>query len=364
MRVGIAAPNLSDKELEYATDAIKSTWISSKGKYVKEFEENFADYIGTNYALTTSNGTTALHLALASLNLGPGDEVILPTLTMIACANMIKLCRAKPVFVDSEPRTWNIDPSKIEAKITNKTRAIMVVHLYGHPADMTPIQKIAKKYGIYIIEDAAEAHGATYRGKKVGGIGDIGCFSFYANKIITTGEGGMCVTNNNRLMERMESLRNQGYNKEFRKWLIHDEIGFNYRMTNVQAAIGVAQLERIDEFLKIHRDNAYRYNSGLSGLKIVLPPEMPWAKNIYWMYTIQLNERDDMMKLLGDRGIDTRAVFCPIHLQKPYMGGSEYHPVAERISADGLNLPSGNSTTPEEVDYVIDSIKVILEREK
>jgi perosamine synthetase len=242
----------------------------------------------------------------------------------------------------------------------------MVVHIYGHPADMDPIVKIAKKYGLYIIEDAAEAHGAEYKGKKVGSIGDVGCFSFYANKIITTGEGGAVVTNDEKIAEKVRRLRDQAYNANLRKWLIHDDIGYNYRLTNLQAAIGLAQLERIGEFINRHRENAYYYNSLLGGIHgITLPPEMPWAKNVYWMYTILINEevlgitRDDLMKKLETYGIDTRSAFFPVHLQPPYKDiyKNEKYPIAELLGRRGINLPSGNSTTKEDIEYVVSAIK-------
>lgn len=335
------------------------------------FERKISSYIGVKHAIAVSSGTAALHLALAALDIQPGDEVIMPTFTMIACANAAKYLGAKPVLVDSESLTWNIDPSRIEEKITGKTKAIMVVHTYGHPADMDPIMEIAKKHGLYVVEDAAEAHGAEYKGRKVGGIGDIGCFSFYANKIITTGEGGALVTNNDEIAEKIRKLRDQAYNAGLRKWLIHDSIGYNYRLTNLQAAVGLAQLERIEEFVNRHRENAYYYNSLLKDVQgIILPPEAPWAKNVYWMYTILVNEellgitRDDLMRKLESYGIDTRSAFLPIHLQPPYRNAyiNEKYPVAELLGRRGVNLPSGNSTTKMDIDSVVAAIKKIIGR--
>lgn len=367
-KIPIAVPNLGAKELEYVSDCVKSSWISSKGKYVTEFEEKFAEYVNAEYAIAVSNGTVALHLALATLEVGPADEVIIPTLTMIAAANAVIYTGAKLVLVDSEPTTWNIDPEEIEKKITKKTRAIMLVHLYGHPASMDTIVKIAEDYDLYVIEDGAEAHGAEYKGKKVGAIGDIGCFSFYANKIITTGEGGMVVANNKKIAERARSLGNQGYNMERRQWLIHDEIGYNYRMTNMQAAIGVAQLERIDTFIKTHRENAQLYNHLLKEVSgVTLPPEETWAKNVYWMYTVLIDKdefgvsRDSLMRKLGKRGIDTRSIFYPIHFQPPYRSEfeGERYPIAEDLSRKGVNLPSGNTLTKEQVNQVAEAIQSI-----
>jgi len=368
-RIPIAEPCISEREEKLVLECIKSGWISSRGNFVKEFEERFSSYIGTKYGIAVSSGTAALHLAIVALDIKQGDEVIVPAFTSIASANAIRYTGAKPVLVDSDIHTWNIDPNKIEEKITNRTKAIMVVHIYGHPADMDPIIKIAKKYNLYVIEDAAEAHGAEYKGRKVGGIGDIGCFSFYANKIITTGEGGMVLTNDDQIAEKIDRLRDQGFNLKLRKWLIHDFIGYNYRLTNLQAAIGLAQLERIEEFVRKHRENAYYYNHLLKEIPgITLPPEAPWAKNVYWMYTILINEevlgitRDELMKRLEEYGIDTRAAFLPIHLQPPYRDIYKYenYPVAEMLGRKGVNLPSGNTTNKEDIEYIVSALKEIL----
>ena len=276
-KIPVAEPDIGKEELENITEAVKSGWISSKGKFILELEEKFSKFIGTKFGVSTSNGTTALHLALEALDIKAGDEVILPTLTFIACANMVKFVGAKPVFVDSHPDYWCIDPKKIEEKLTDKTKAIMPVHLYGHPCDMDPIERIAKKHNLFIIEDCAEAHGAEYRGRKVGSMGTISCFSFYGNKIITTGEGGICLTDDEVLAEKMRIIRDHGMSLQKRYW--HEVIGFNYRMTNLQAAIGVAQLGKIDYFINKKRETARMYNQLLNNNgKIVLPPEMPWQK--------------------------------------------------------------------------------------
>jgi perosamine synthetase len=370
MRVQIAAPKLSGNELKYVTDCIQSNWISSRGRYVDLFEEEFSKYVGAKYGVAVSNGTTALHLALASIGVGSKDEVIIPTFTMIAAANAVVYQNAKPVLVDSEKLTWNIAPDKIEEKITERTKAIIVVHLYGHPVNMDPVVKVAKKYGLYIIEDAAQAHGTEYKGKKVGSIGHLGCFSFYANKMITTGEGGMILTDDDSLAEKLRKLRDQAYNKELRKWLIHDELGYNYRLTNIQAAIGLSQLEKIEEFIKIHRDLAKLYNSLFKDVSdIILPPEASWARNVYWMYTILVENlgisRDGLIKTLEkEYEIDTRATFCPIHLQPFYKDTykNEKYPVAELLGKTGMNLPSGNSTTKEEVEYVASALLTLIEK--
>jgi perosamine synthetase len=366
IKIPIAVPCLDGKELEYVQDCIKSSWISSKGKYVTNFEEKFAEYVGGKYGVAVSNGTVALHLALAVLGIGKGDEAIIPTLTMIAAANAVHYTGAKSILADSESKTWNIDPQEIKKKITKITKGIIVVHLYGHPANMDPIVKIARDHNLYVIEDAAEAHGAKYKGRKVGVLGDIGCFSFYANKIITTGEGGMLVTNNGGIAERARKLRDQAYNMKMRNWLIHDEIGYNYRLTNMQAAIGLAQLERIDTFIKTHRENAHLYKTLLEGTPgITLPPEETWARNVYWMYTILVDEnkfgisRDKIMFELERYGVETRSVFYPIHFQPPYRSKfrMEKYPVAEDLSKKGVNLPSGNTLTKEQVKYVANSIR-------
>ena len=370
MRVPLAEPDLSGREAEYVLECVKTGWISGKGKFVSKFEEEFAAYLGVEHAVAVSSGTAALHLAVRALNIGAGDEVILPTFTMIACANAIRYVGARPVFVDSEPRTWNLDPGQVEEKITDRTKAIMVVHIYGHPADMDPIMELAEAHGLYVIEDAAEAHGAEYKGRKVGTFGHLACFSFYANKIITTGEGGMVVTDDAELAERLRRLRDQGYNVELRKWLIHDIVGYNYRMTNLQAAIGLAQLERVEELVEKRRRNARLYSSLLRGLPgLTLPPEEPWAKNVFWMFTVLVDEqafglgRDDLMRELEARGVDSRATFWPIHLQPPYRAeyGQESYPVAEDLGRRGLNLPSGNTLTEEQVRYVADCLREIHE---
>lgn len=370
-KVAIAAPCLDNKELEYISDCIKSGWISSKGKYVTTFEQKFAEFLGVKHGIAVSNGTVALHLALATLGVGTGDEVILPTLTMISCVNAISYTGAKPVLVDSDPRTLNIDSTKVARKITKKTKAIMPVHLYGHPVDMDPILEVARANNLYVVEDAAEAHGAEYKGKKVGAIGDIGCFSFYANKIITTGEGGMITTNNDELAMHARKLCDQAYNAEMRKWLIHDEVGFNYRLTNMQAAVGLAQLEKINLFIGIHRKNAELYNSLLEEVEgITLPPEESWAKNVYWMYTILVDNtrfgisRDKLMLALESCGIDSRSVFYPIHMQPAYkkLFVGETYPVAENIHRKGVNLPSGNTTTQQEVRQVAEAIVSFKEK--
>jgi perosamine synthetase len=365
IRIPICDPKIDENDIQRVVECIQSTWVSGISKYVEEFEEAFAKYCNCKYGVATNSGTTALHLALATLNIKPGDEVIIPTFTMIATANAVTYTGAKPVLVDADENTWNLDTSKIEDKINEHTKAIIVVHTYGHPADMDPIIELAEKYNLYVIEDAAEAHGAEYKGKRVGSIGDIGCFSFYANKIITTGEGGMVVTNNEELAEKARWLRAHAFGR-YGKHFYHEALGFGYRMSGLQAALGLAQLERIDEFISIRRNNAKLYNSLLSelGEKITLPPEAPWAKNVYWMYSILIEDnfgmsRDELMKRLEYEGIETRTFFYPIHVQpiyaKQYQG--ESFPVANELSRKGINLPSGNNLTADEIEYVCECIK-------
>ena len=365
--IPVCTPLLGKKEERYLRDCIRTNWISSSGKYIKLFEEAFSQYCGTKYGVTTTNGTTALHLALAALNIGPGDEVIMPSFTIASTAFAVMYCGARPVFVDSESDTWNINPDKIQIKITQKTKAILPVHIYGHPCDMSAIMKLANRYGLSVIEDAAESHGAQYRGKKVGGIGHIGCFSFYGNKIITCCEGGMVVTNNQTIANRCRRLKNMAFIETKRFW--HEEIGFNYRMTNVQAALGLAQFEKIEELLKKRRQNAARYSTLLLGVEgLTLPVERPDVKNSYWMYGILVGKdfgvsRNALIERLREKGIETRTFFIPLHnqpfLKKKGLASKERFPIAEDIARRGLYLPSGSGLKRKEIEYVCDCIKQI-----
>ncbi len=360
--IPVAEPKLDGNELKYITDCVSSGWISSIGKYITKFEEEFSNFIGTKHGIATSNGTTALHLALVAFGIGEKDEVIIPTLSFIATANCVAYTGAKPVFVDSEPNTWNIDPEKIKEKITDRTKAIIPVHLYGHPADMDPIMDLADDHHLLVIEDAAEAHGAAYRGKKVGRIGHVGCFSFYGNKIITTGEGGMITTNDEEFMERAMMLRDHAMSKEKRYW--HPFIGYNYRMTNMQAAVGLAQIERINDFIEIKRRNAEKYNERLGGISsITKPPEMEWALNVYWLYSILVDniQRDDFTARLRKKEIDTRPFFYPMHTQPPYASlRNERLKVAEAIAQKGVSLPSATTLREDQIDYICRIITEIL----
>ena len=369
--IPVCKPWLPGREKEYVNDTLNTNWISSAGKYIEKFEEEFSKFCGVKYGISCSSGFAALHLACASLGLKKGDEVIVPTFTMAACTNAIILTGAKPVLVDSDKETFCIDVNKIEEKITERTKAIMPVHIYGHSCDMDPILDLAKKYNLFIIEDVAEAHGGEYKEKKLGSIGNVGCFSFYANKIITTGEGGMCVTDNLELAERIKKLRNHAF--EVPRF-IHNEIGFNYRLTNLQAAIGVAQVENVETLVEARRNVGIRYNKELSGIKgLILPVEKPYAKNVYWMYGVVLSDdisltKEEVMQKLREEGIDTRSFFIPMHEQPAYVNKTiENSPdcsgnfeVAEKISKRGFYLPSSSNLTDEEIQFVCNKLKSII----
>lgn len=362
--IPISEPSITQKEINNVLNAIKSGWVSSLGEYIIQFEKKFAEFVGTRYALTTSNGTTALHLALVSFGIKEGDEVIVPDLTFIATANAVTYTGARPVFVDIDPETWCIDIEAIRKAITPRTKAIIPVHLYGHPADMDEINNLAKEYGLYVIEDAAEAHGAEYKGKKVGSLSDCGIFSFYGNKIITTGEGGMITTNDENLYEKAKHLRDHAMSKEKRYW--HTEIGFNYRMTNIQAALGLAQLERIDELIDKKRQIFEWYKESLGGLEgIRLNPQKEWAKNVYWMVCLILDKdfgitRDELMRSLKDKGIDTRPFFYPLS-HMPMYKDSTVNPIASTISKRGLNLPSSVNLKEDDVKWITKNLIKIID---
>ena len=361
----VAEPKLGDTELRYVSECVLTGWVSSAGKFVKRFEEQLSEFCGTKFAVSSSSGTTALHLSLTALGIGPGDEVIIPSLTFIATANAVTFTGATPIFVDSEPETWNIDVNNIELAVSGKTKAIIPVHLYGHPANMMHILDIARKYNLAVIEDAAEAQGALYKGQKVGSLGDLGVFSFYGNKIITTGEGGMIVTDNEDLAGKVRILRDHGMNPKRRYW--HSMIGYNYRMTNIQAALGVAQMERIDQIVEQKRRNAALYKKSLQDIPgITPPPEASWAKNIYWLYSILVDEEKFGMssQKLGEQlkktGIETRPIFPPVHKQPIYNTGQSL-PVCEGISCRGLSLPSSVNLNRDEIKSVTRKIGSIQE---
>jgi perosamine synthetase len=361
-QIPVAEPMIGERELAYVTDAVRSGWVSSIGKYVTRFEEGIASASGARYAVATNNGTAALHLALLVLGIGPGDEVIVPSLTFVATANAVRYVGATPVFADSDADHWCIDPVEIERCITPRTKAIVPVHLYGHPADMDPIDTIARSRGIAIVEDAAEALGTTYRGRPVGAIGDAGVFSFYGNKLVTTGEGGMLVTNDAALADRARLLRDHAMDPVRRYW--HGEVGYNFRLTNIQAALGLAQVERMGEFLARKREVAQRYRAGLDGIAgLRLQREMAWARSSWWMSTVELDSafgvgRDLLARALAARGVDTRPVFLPVHTLPPYREQQVLHN-AQRIARQALTLPSAASLTAEDQDYVIACVREI-----
>ncbi len=362
--IPVAEPFLGEEELNNAAEAIRSGWISSQGRFILEFERKFAGYCGVRHGVATANGTVALHLALKALGVGEGDEVLVPALTFIATANTVTYCQARPVLVDSDPQSWCMDPARLEESITARTRAIMPVHLYGHPCDMDAIGNIARRHGLHVVEDAAEAHGALYRGRRVGSFGRVNCFSFFGNKIISTGEGGMCLTDDEDLDRRMRILRDHGMNPDRRYW--YDVVGFNYRMTNLQAAVGAAQVDRLDMLVDRRRQLAKWYDDAFGTLAgrglITRPPQMPWASSVYWMYSILLEDafgitRDQVIGALKERGIETRPLFYPLHLMPPYRGlDSRAFPVAEELSRKGLNLPSGPGVDEEEVARIAGAV--------
>jgi perosamine synthetase len=364
--IPVAAPVLAGREKEYVADCMESGWISSGGKYVERFEAAFAEFCGVRHAVACCNGTVALHAALAALGVGPGDEVIVPTLTFVATANAVTYCGARPVFVDSEPATWNLDPALVEAKVTPRTKGIVAVHLYGHPAEMDALREVAGRRGLFLLEDAAEAHGALYKGRPAGSLGDAAAFSFYANKIIATGEGGMVTTDDDALAARVRLLRGQGMDSERRYWF--PVIGYNYRMMNLPAAIGLAQLERADWHTGRRREVAAAYQSLLRGVsRLRWQGESEWARHAYWMFTVVLGHetpagRDALMARLHERGVETRPVFYPVHLLPPYReaAGGEEFPVAERLARRGVSLPTWAGLSFEEISYVCDSLRECL----
>jgi perosamine synthetase len=364
--IPISKPALVGNELQYVTDCIESSWISSVGSYVKRFEESFAAFCGTEHAVTCSNGTTALHLALLALGVKPGDEVIVPTLTYVATANAVVYCGAKPVFVDSEPETWNMDPFQIESLITPQTKGIIVVHLFGHSVDMDAIMEIARKHKLFVLEDAAEAHGAEYKGRRVGSIGDAGTFSFFGNKIITTGEGGMITTHDPVLAEEVRRLKNHGMDPARKFWF--PTVGFNYRLTNVASAIGLAQLEKIDWHLEQRKLIADWYREFLADASgTTWQAEKEWVRHVWWLFTVILDEeipldRFDLLAELKTRNVEARQIIYPITQLPPYQDPSRQHcyPVADRTVDRGVQLPTWAGLTRDQVRYVCESLKECL----
>ncbi len=356
--IPIYQPSLLGKEKEYVNDCLDSSWISSKGKYINQFETAFAGFVGVKYAASVCNGTVAIHLALIALGIGPGDEVIVPTLTYIASVNAISYTGAKPVFVDSLPDTWQMDPEDVRKKISDKTKAIMVVHLYGHPCNMNILCKIADDHGLFVVEDCAEAIGSRYKDKHVGTFGNISAFSFFGNKTITTGEGGMVVSNDEALYQKSVHFKGQGLVKNRQYW--HDVIGYNYRMTNIEAAIGLAQLEQVDGFLTRKQEIADRYASSFERTCIQFHKNDKDVYHSYWMCSILVSEATDRDKLrihMETAGIETRPLFFPVHTMPMYTSNSQSYPIAEDLGMRGINLPSYPDLTNSDVDRVVRVVK-------
>lgn len=366
--IPVSEPLLDEQALSNVQEAVRTGWISSEGRFIAEFERRWAKYCGVSHGVAVCNGTVALELAMAALALPAGSEVILPSFTIISCAAAVLRIGCRPVLVDCEPDTWCLDVTEVRRKITDKTRAIMPVHMYGHMAEMGPLVELQREFGLAIIEDAAEAHGAEYDGRRAGGIGTMGCFSFYANKIVTTGEGGMVVTEDAELVARARSLRNLCFGRDQR--FLHTQLGYNFRMTNLQAAIGLAQVERIDDHLMRKRRIAAHYGERLreiGGLR--LPAERPNVKNVYWMYGIVLDDSIPMDAAtlgarLKEQGVDSRPFFLGMHeqpvLRELGLFAGETYPVTERLARRGLYLPSGLSLGEAEIDHVCLVVKRCL----
>ncbi len=368
MMIPVNEPVLDGREKELLIECIDSGWISSDGPFVERFEREFAAYLGVESAISVASGTAALETALFSAGISQGDEIIMPSFTIISCALAAIRFGAVPVLVDVEPETWNMNPADIESRITSRTKMIMAVHMYGHPVDMNPILDIADRHGLTVLEDAAQVHGAEYEDRKCGSLGHIAAFSFYANKIITTGEGGMVVTSDPEMAHRARSYRNLCFDPERRFW--HEELGANYRMTNLQAAVGIAQLERIDEFVDRKRELGRYYHQHLASVGgIRTQVEKPWARMVYWMYCIEIDEGTgitaaQMVNELRKREIGSRPFFTGLHEQPALLRLGLFEessfPVTERIARQGLYLPSGLSLEEGQIDGIVDVVAGII----
>lgn len=355
--IPVYQPDLSGNERKYVNECLDTSWISSRGRFVGEFEQRFAQRVSVKHAASVCNGTVALHLALLALGIGPGDEVIVPTLTYIASVNAITYTGATPVFADSDPHSWQIDPQDVARHVTPRTKAIMPVHLYGQSCDMDALMAIAKTHRLFIVEDCAEAFGTLYKGQHVGTFGDISTFSFFGNKTITTGEGGMVVTNDKTLAERARHYKGQGLAAHREYW--HDVVGYNYRMTNIAAAIGLAQLERAEEFIGRKRALAEQYRTSLSGLPVTLQAEQPETVHSYWMVSMLVEKaehRDRLRAHLAQQGIETRPLFFPVHTMPMYARTYRRHPVAEDLAWRGINLPSWPGLSQEQIQLIASTI--------
>lgn len=368
--VPVNEPLLNGNEKKYLTECIDTGWISSEGPFIKRFEDEFAASVGRKHAIAVSNGTAAMDAAVEALGLEAGDEVILPAFTIISCISQIIRSGLVPVLVDSDPVTWNMDVAQVEEKITSRTKAIMVVHIYGLPVDLDPLLDIARRHELKVIEDAAEMHGQTYKGLPCGSFGDVSIFSFYPNKHITTGEGGMIVTDDDQLASECRSLRNLCFQPQ--KRFVHDRLGWNLRMTNLQAALGVAQLERLTEFVQRKREMGAAYQEGLAGVADLQLPlaSTHYAENIYWVFGLVLDDcvpfdAEEAMARLGKLGVGTRPFFWPMHEQPVFlrMGlfRGESYPVSERLARRGFYVPSGLGLTREQQDVVIHAVHKLMD---
>ncbi len=368
--IPVNEPLLNGREKELLIECIDTGWISSDGPFIAQFEKQFSGYIGTDFGIAVCNGTAALETAFFAAGIKEGDEIIMPSFTIISCATAAIRLGAIPVLVDCQSQTWTMDVTQIEPRITPKTKAILAVHIYGHPVDMDPLLALAKKHNLIVIEDAAEVHGAEYKGRKCGEIGQISAWSFYANKIITTGEGGMVTTSDPQMAKRAASYRNLCFRPE--KRFYHTELGYNFRMTNLQAAVGVAQMERIEEFVAIKRRLGEIYRRELANIKgIKTQIQMPWAKMVYWMYCVELDESlkidaATLMHELGKKGIGSRPFFLGLHeqpvLRELGLFQDEHYPLTERISRQGLYLPSGMTLTEKQIQEVTSALKDIISK--
>jgi len=367
--IPVNTPLLDGNEKKYLLECIESGWISSEGPFVERLEREFAARVGRRFGIAVSNGSAALDAAVAALKLGAGDEVIMPAFTIISCAAAVVRAGARPVLVDSESSTWNMDAAQIAARITPRTRAIMVAHVYGLPADMDPILALARRHGLAVIEDAAEMHGQTYRGRPCGSFGDLSTFSFYPNKLVTTGEGGMIVTDDAALAERCRSLRNLCFQP--RRRFVHEELGWNFRFSNVQAALGLAQLERLDEFVARKRAMGARYSRLLAGIPGLRLPaaRTDYAESVYWVHGVVLEpqlrfDAAEAMRRLGEAGVGTRPFFWPMHRQPVFERMSlfpgERHAVAEMLGERGFYVPSGLALTEAQIETVAQRVRELL----
>jgi perosamine synthetase len=368
--IPVSEPLLDGNEERYLAECVRTGWISSEGPFVRRLEEEFAARVGRRHGVAVANGSVALDVAVASLGIGPGDEVILPSFTIISCAAAIVRAGATPVLVDCEPDTWNATAERMAARITPRTRALLVVHIYGLPVDMDPVLELAQRYGLSVIEDAAEMHGQNYKGRPCGSFGDISTFSFYPNKLVTTGEGGIVLTDDGALAERCRGLRNLCFQPG--KRFVHEELGWNFRLSNLQAAVGVAQLERLDEFVARKRRIGAAYQEllhGVNGIELPLA-RTAYTENIYWVFGVVLDDGVPLdaakaMKALAVRGVGTRPFFWPMHEQPVFrrMGlfAGEAHPNAERLARRGFYLPSGVALTEQQIDVVSAAVRELIQ---